>query len=59
MKDGTIEILGKTYTPAMAENGRCCDVCEIGQLFCSFECQEFEEPNECLTMKLIDNNDEK
>lgn len=55
MKDGTIEIDGNIYRPVKAEYGKCCDMCDIGQMQCSFECQEFEEnESEYLAMKLTD-----
>lgn len=55
MKDGTIEIDGKTYSPVKAEYGKCCDICDIGQERCSFECQDFEDnEGEYLAMKLTD-----
>lgn len=55
MKDGTIEIDGKTYRPSKAEYGRCCEVCDIGQIYCSMVCQRFEEnENECVAMKLTE-----
>lgn len=52
MKDGIIEIDGKTYCPVKAEYGKCCDVCDIGQMQCSFDCQVFEDnESECIAMK--------
>lgn len=43
MKDGSIEINGKVYKPQKAEYGRCCVVCDLGQIRCGFDCQQFEE----------------
>lgn len=45
MREGSILIDGITYVPVQAEYGRCCVICDLGQIRCNFDCNQFEENN--------------